>query len=55
MSDGTAVVRGSPPTRRGAGPMIPMWRDLLRDNLAVQRRVEDHERRILALERQAGA
>ena len=29
-------------------------RDLLRDNLLVQHRVEDHERRILALERQAG-
>jgi hypothetical protein len=29
-------------------------RDLLRDNLAAPRRVEDHEQRILALERQAG-
>jgi chromosome segregation ATPase len=26
-------------------------RDLLRDNLAVQHRVDDHERRIVALER----
>jgi hypothetical protein len=30
-------------------------RDLLRDNLAVQHRVEDHERRLAALERRVEA